>query len=939
MPTGELPQRLRALLKSHRHSEVVELVKAQHLVDYEGWVALSAAYLALSTQNDSAEEAANAAEAALRAVGANPARPEAWFNRAVAVEKLGLALTWQPWRDHPKTEADRGWSAEANQRHVPTPADWWPAFQLQVMSNSQPDGATVRSASRMHGDRVRTLVEDQLIPAWASSILQGNASEAALSLERAIGLAEVLQQEAEDPYSTTYVNEIARASSDPGLAAGVLGAALARQALGRGDVARGQHLLAMVEPHVAPYPAAHSLQQLSLGTVAYYRGDYSAAHHILSRLIEQAESQGWASLAGRAAFARAAVSVRSGDGGAADSDYRRAESWLSKAGEMALLASAQAVHARQLHEQGDDAWAWELLRGAFGALPAIDGATERRAIFNAAYRIALDSRLDILAAELLSALEDEARRSSLPALISDAAAQRATLLANAGKPEAARHAVESARAAALMVHDSNVRSALTGLLDRASADVLSVAQPCEAAGAYRTALKSLSTRLAQYEARLYLALGVAEERCGAASASTSYQHGIDALEAALRTQSSESLQISHQDKLWDLYERLALLQVGRHDTDAALLTVLRGRRMAWHQKAPRSTRKVQDRGGLGNRHAQLTFLVTANETFAWYSAGGRTVFSRDSITRSQLEAAVDEWRRVVERGGDEKRVAKQLFDRLLGGIEDVLQTTELLLVQPDGPLYNLSFAALWTGERYLVQHRPVWTVLETDTQAEYRTRADGGVVQALVIGDPAFSPDQYPRLARLPGAAQEARQVAGYYSDPEVRLGVDATAAGVTVGLQTADVVHIAAHAIGNLAVPDQSRIVLASPGGDLSVADVRQLHDIRARVVVLSACKSASGRAVRGRGALSLTQALTEHLVPAAIGMLWDIGDDDSVELASAVHRRLAAGTRVAVALRDAQMDLIQNASPALRLPRVWAAAIGLGAPDVALSSSAPTS
>lgn len=940
-PNGAQPQRLRALLQLQRPNEVIDLVKAAARVDYETEVALSAAYLALSSESNAAENAAHAANAALRAIGVSPTRPEAWFNRAVAVERLGLALSWQPWREYRQQDADALWIAEASRRHIATPADWWAGFASRVLVDASIDTATVRAAVRLHGDRVRALIEDQLVPAWASAIVAGDAIRAAANVAQSSRLAAILHQETGDPFMAIYVDEVTTVSGDPDRAAGIIAAAQARQALGRGDIARSMHLLAGSEPSLAGCETAISLHQLSRGTAAYYRGEYAAATDILTALVQRAESHAWVGLAGRAAFALAAVAVRAANPGAADLNYRRAEGWLSSAGETGLLASAHAIHARQLHGQGDDIAAWEQLRGALVSLPAISGATERYAIFNAALRMALDARLEHLAAEFATALDADARRSESPAIAGNAAAQRAILLAATGQPEAAERALEDARATALTVDDADVRAALVGLIDRAAADVLATAHPCEAVDAYKRALQSLSTRLGQYHAQMYLALGAVQERCGAPDAAAgSYGRGIEALEALLRTQSREALRMSHRDRLWDLYGHLARVQaatLGR--PDAALRTTLRGRQMAWYDG--RSLPPPPSVGPDLRRPNQtlLTFLVMSDETFVWLTTKDGAEFVRARAGRARLEALVDRWRRAVDAGGNDRDPSKELFDLLLGGIAERLDTSDVLLVQPDGPLHGLSFAALWTGERYLIETRPVWTVAGARPPGVRAFESEGADLRVVAVGDPAFSSDTHPRLARLPGAALEARQVANLYPASSVIVGKDATAVALVEELKTADVVHIATHAVANLLVPDQSRLVLAAPGGDLSVAEIRGLRRMRARVFVLSACRSASGRVVRGTGSLSVTHAVTERLAPAAIGMQWDVGDDDSVVVATAIHRRLAAGMGVAHALQAAQLELLRNVALNLRLPRVWAAAAGVGAPFVALSSGAPPS
>ena len=77
---------------------------------------LAAAYLARGVRNQP-QDLAKAATMAERAVKADPALVEAWFNRACALERLSLRdEARRAWQDYLKVDGSSGWAAEARDR-------------------------------------------------------------------------------------------------------------------------------------------------------------------------------------------------------------------------------------------------------------------------------------------------------------------------------------------------------------------------------------------------------------------------------------------------------------------------------------------------------------------------------------------------------------------------------------------------------------------------------------------------------------------------------------------------------------------------------------------------------------------------------------------------------------------------------------------------------
>ena len=278
------------------------------------------------------------------------------------------------------------------------------------------------------------------------------------------------------------------------------------------------------------------------------------------------------------------------------------------------------------------------------------------------------------------------------------------------------------------------------------------------------------------------------------------------------------------------------------------------------------------------------------------------------------------------------------------------------VVVPDGALHWIPFGVLPGPdgapliENLDIVHLPSLSALHGLRQR--RLRAPGTRAVA-VIADPVFGTDD-PRLSRraggqdpsnvkkylprLPASGDEAETVARLAdavfgeSSTAVFRGFEAKV-GLLRGsrLHEFRMLHIATHGLVQPDVPALAGLAfsLFRPDGQardgfLSARDLYGL-EIKADLVVLSACRSGSGREVRGEGLVGLVQGFfaagTRHLVVT----LWDVDDRATAKLMERYyHYLLVEGTSPDRALRSAQNDL--RRIPEWSSPRYWAGFIALG-------------
>lgn len=302
---------------------------------------------------------------------------------------------------------------------------------------------------------------------------------------------------------------------------------------------------------------------------------------------------------------------------------------------------------------------------------------------------------------------------------------------------------------------------------------------------------------------------------------------------------------------------------------------------------------------------------------------------------------------LLEGGDDPQALERSLGASLLdSAVRTLPPSVERLVIVPDGALHRAPWDALrlpdgrFAAERFAIGVAPSATVAATLWKTP---RTPNARVRLLAFGDPALpgvtpatsEGDTYRSafdatggLPRLPESAREARLVARFAQDAEVRLGKDATAGFLErTPLSSYDVVHFATHAVVDDRVATRTALALAPGGGDddgFVGAEQLAALKLNAPLVVLSACRSAGGVVVGGEGVQGLTAPLLAAGARVVVATAWRISDRGTVPLVEAFYAAMARGLAVSDALRAAKLEAIHRGAP----PRDWAAFTAVGDP-----------
>jgi CHAT domain-containing protein len=136
---------------------------------------------------------------------------------------------------------------------------------------------------------------------------------------------------------------------------------------------------------------------------------------------------------------------------------------------------------------------------------------------------------------------------------------------------------------------------------------------------------------------------------------------------------------------------------------------------------------------------------------------------------------------------------------------------------------------------------------------------------------------------------------------------------------------HLATHGVYDETMPEFSGLVFSLVGTDggprfgfLKAQDIARLN-VRAELVVLSACDSAAGDIVSGEGIMGLSYAFLHAGAKQVVSTLWSIDDAKSKELMVVFYKELMRnGGNAAAALRQSQLTVMRQ--PHNSEPYYWA-------------------
>ena len=388
---------------------------------------------------------------------------------------------------------------------------------------------------------------------------------------------------------------------------------------------------------------------------------------------------------------------------------------------------------------------------------------------------------------------------------------------------------------------------------------------------------------------------------------------------------AEALEINERALARSLLDQLDRVRAGLRTADPryAVLT----------QPQPWSAAEIQ-RGLLDRDTLLLEYRLSEKRSFLWaVTPESLKVFALPG--RAAIEGVARPACDLLAGSGDSTAEvsAKMKLDKLsrllLDPVAPLLPGKRLLVVG-DGILQSLPFAALpepGSGEPLVARHEIV-ALPSVSVLGEIRREVAGRPEPPKtlwVLADPELAGTGEP----LSYASEEAAAILALApaSERAEVQGREATRAAVlNAALRDYRFLHFATHGSFAAGDPRGGRLVLAQvdprgrrePNGFLHLADIYNL-DLRADLVVLSACRSALGREVRGEGMMGMTRGFFYAGAERVLVSLWNVDDRAAAELMGRLYRGILIDhLSPSAALRTAQDAIRRQART--EAPYYWA-------------------
>lgn len=349
--------------------------------------------------------------------------------------------------------------------------------------------------------------------------------------------------------------------------------------------------------------------------------------------------------------------------------------------------------------------------------------------------------------------------------------------------------------------------------------------------------------------------------------------------------------------------------------------------------------------------------------------------------------------------------AREVWDCWFRPLEPLLAGVRTLVTVPCASLARIPLDALqdssgdYLGSRYEFTSAPSGSVFAYLRSMD--SSSGPAMDRALLVGDPPFSPQQLADMqrrpergapaesgglvrrgaavaqegsgnrvvstefARLPATRTEVSEIAALTTRALVLLGPDATVGAIrgmasSTELGEFGTIHLATHAVINPGAPGQSRLIFAfqsspdsvargvtHPDGKaqaISLSEILRTWKLRAQLVTLSACETATGTELKSEGVVGFAHALLQTGAQSVLASLWKVDDEATALIMGRFYRNWwgkkgsapgDAGGRMgrAAALTEAKLWLRNHKDSRGRnkfdKPYYWAGFVLVGNPD----------
>ncbi|MDW3197447.1 MAG: CHAT domain-containing tetratricopeptide repeat protein [Cytophagales bacterium] len=322
------------------------------------------------------------------------------------------------------------------------------------------------------------------------------------------------------------------------------------------------------------------------------------------------------------------------------------------------------------------------------------------------------------------------------------------------------------------------------------------------------------------------------------------------------------------------------------------------------------------------------------------------IYSRDS-----LDQMIVTYRQKLSDREFVKDDAKRLYDVLISPLLTPFEGSEIkkLRVVPDG---FIGYLPLEVTMRETESQEYKYLLQDYEVVYDYGDNEELSQVSAeeyVISFAPSYRSQDLPQvldisdqfrdaITPLKWNQKEAEAIKNYLKG-EVFLADEATESAFKAQSDFTGVLHMAGHAFVDHSDPLNSRLVFQQHTDSLEDGMLHTFElfnmDLKASMVVLSACNTGFGQIQNGDGILSLAKGFEYAGVPSIVMSHWKVDDRVSSIIIEKFYDYLSQGKTKGAALRQAKLDYIQSATEIESYPYFWGALVVSGNDQPIVGSS----
>lgn len=302
-------------------------------------------------------------------------------------------------------------------------------------------------------------------------------------------------------------------------------------------------------------------------------------------------------------------------------------------------------------------------------------------------------------------------------------------------------------------------------------------------------------------------------------------------------------------------------------------------------------------------------------------------------------------------------LSHSLYRQLWQPIEKYIQYKRIVIV-PDGILFNVSFDMLATkqvttyadlAKHTLLQQYPIsyqYSLAAMQFESTVTKMKSNYIAFAPVFSsedklsykrsmqqDSLHLDKTYLNLLPLPFTLNLVEKVKSMLGG-KLYTNKEATTSSFKTQAAHHHIIHLGTHAESNNDYPEYSRLLFAKEPSQISDDNSLYLYDIyncdiTSDLTVLAACESGKPGYQDGEGMISLAHAFKYAGSQAIMTALWRIDEQSSTQIIEQFYKNLKKGMSKDVALQQAKITYLQQASGRSLSPAYWGGLVILGDPN----------